>query len=146
MLFCYLFFFFFNDTATTEIYTLSLHDALPIYPELGERQLDRLFLPRRGEALRVELESPALEHFLGGLGLAQRVDPAEQRRDAREQMRQAHVLGEVVVGAQAQARDRVEVRVARGEEQDRQRGRHRAQIAAQDEPSVGLIAQADIDQ
>src|SRR5260221_4758476 len=24
------FFFFFNDTATTEIYTLSLHDALPI--------------------------------------------------------------------------------------------------------------------
>src|SRR2546427_2306102 len=27
MLFC---FFFFNDTATTEIYTLSLHDALPI--------------------------------------------------------------------------------------------------------------------
>src|SRR5260221_3058764 len=30
LLFC-LFFFFFNDTATTEIYTLSLHDALPIY-------------------------------------------------------------------------------------------------------------------
>src|SRR2546429_7319350 len=26
----YTFFFFFNDTATTEIYTLSLHDALPI--------------------------------------------------------------------------------------------------------------------
>src|SRR3712207_7573171 len=33
---CMLFyFFFFNDTATTEIYTLSLHDALPI---LGRRQ------------------------------------------------------------------------------------------------------------
>src|SRR2546430_3564840 len=28
------FFFFFNDTATTEIYTLSLHDALPISPQL----------------------------------------------------------------------------------------------------------------
>src|SRR3989449_2036089 len=27
----HVFFFFFNDTATTEIYTLSLHDALPIY-------------------------------------------------------------------------------------------------------------------
>src|SRR3989454_9697356 len=27
-------FFFFNDTATTEIYTLSLHDALPISPRL----------------------------------------------------------------------------------------------------------------
>src|SRR6266700_8134250 len=32
MLFC----FFFNDTATTEIYTLSLHDALPIYGQAGE--------------------------------------------------------------------------------------------------------------
>src|SRR5215813_15318851 len=29
--FRFLFFFFFNDTATTEIYTLSLHDALPIW-------------------------------------------------------------------------------------------------------------------
>src|SRR3989442_7075699 len=28
-----LLFFFFNDTATTEIYTLSLHDALPIWQE-----------------------------------------------------------------------------------------------------------------
>src|SRR5256885_16131694 len=28
------FFFFFNDTATTEIYTLSLHDALPICPQV----------------------------------------------------------------------------------------------------------------
>src|SRR6266536_6559634 len=27
---CFIFFFFFNDTPTTEIYTLSLHDALPI--------------------------------------------------------------------------------------------------------------------
>src|SRR5260370_20077968 len=31
-------FFFFNDTATTEIYTLSLHDALPI---LSEKQTHR---------------------------------------------------------------------------------------------------------
>src|SRR5699024_12388841 len=30
-LFLYLSLFLFNDTATTEIYTLSLHDALPIY-------------------------------------------------------------------------------------------------------------------
>src|SRR6202020_3621053 len=28
--------FFFNDTATTEIYTLSLHDALPIYSAMYE--------------------------------------------------------------------------------------------------------------
>src|SRR5256885_16641265 len=31
-----LIFFFFNDTATTEIYTLSLHDALPIFVRLLE--------------------------------------------------------------------------------------------------------------
>src|SRR2546421_8902540 len=39
-------FFFFNDTATTEIYTLSLHDALPIYiyPDVGaiQRQFHHL--------------------------------------------------------------------------------------------------------
>src|SRR2546430_6918605 len=35
-LFC---FFFFNDTATTEIYTLSLHDALPIF--VGNRRKRR---------------------------------------------------------------------------------------------------------
>src|SRR5438874_12908886 len=29
-------FFFFNDTATTEIYTLSLHDALPIFSTLSQ--------------------------------------------------------------------------------------------------------------
>src|SRR3989442_3994958 len=29
----YFLIFFFNDTATTEIYTLSLHDALPIYAD-----------------------------------------------------------------------------------------------------------------
>src|SRR3712207_9380661 len=29
--------FFFNDTATTEIYTLSLHDALPIWPRPAGR-------------------------------------------------------------------------------------------------------------
>src|SRR5258708_20610034 len=32
------FFFFFNDTATTEIYTLSLHDALPISDIAGAQQ------------------------------------------------------------------------------------------------------------
>src|SRR3989441_8676350 len=32
-------FFFFNDTATTEIYTLSLHDALPICPEAEEHRV-----------------------------------------------------------------------------------------------------------
>src|SRR5471032_2020325 len=39
--FMFVFFFFFNDTATTEIYTLSLHDALPIVSlDLVERPLE----------------------------------------------------------------------------------------------------------
>src|SRR5437016_8092112 len=45
--------FFFNDTATTEIYTLSLHDALPISPQLG---LHGWVGKRHGEAL-VEVRS-----------------------------------------------------------------------------------------
>src|SRR2546422_3712108 len=43
-------FFFFNDTATTEIYTLSLHDALPIYPRRHLRARPR----RRSEPLEPE--------------------------------------------------------------------------------------------
>src|SRR6266498_4910807 len=35
-------FFFFNDTATTEIYTLSLHDALPILADTFDEMLARL--------------------------------------------------------------------------------------------------------
>src|SRR5256885_9874212 len=81
------FFFFFNDTATTEIYTLSLHDALPIsdplfqvlgvlaqhLPRLGQRPLRALIfgdVPRdfrsandlparpRSEEHTSELQSP----------------------------------------------------------------------------------------
>src|SRR3712207_7111489 len=49
-------FFFFNDAATTEIYTLSLHDALPIFG-VGRRRpawrLDELLrLPRRTAGAR----------------------------------------------------------------------------------------------
>src|SRR5215469_16900740 len=41
------FFFFFNDTATTEIYTLSLHDALPIpHPARARRRCWSWHAPR----------------------------------------------------------------------------------------------------
>src|SRR2546429_9314045 len=40
------YFFFFNDTATTEIYTLSLHDALPIYRGQGRRGPEAARQPR----------------------------------------------------------------------------------------------------
>src|SRR2546429_6623271 len=47
-------FFFFNDTATTEIYTLSLHDALPISFRGGARPPVRRRSPRGdGDAKRV---------------------------------------------------------------------------------------------
>src|SRR3712207_9538471 len=41
----YIFFFFFNDTATTEIYTLSLHDALPILAHEFAEHRDGLYDP-----------------------------------------------------------------------------------------------------
>src|SRR3712207_7312768 len=36
--------FFFNDTATTEIYTLSLHDALPIYASKFSTIINQVFI------------------------------------------------------------------------------------------------------
>src|SRR3712207_8359405 len=68
----HLFVFFFNDTATTEIYTLSLHDALPIFPPhllpLGGLKLqgagvDLRLLPRALDPQAVQL----LEHVVGQL-------------------------------------------------------------------------------
>src|SRR5438045_6143107 len=63
------FFFFFNDTATTEIYTLSLHDALPISGRGGrhhDRGLRARGLPRprgpRSEEHTSELQS--LRHLV----------------------------------------------------------------------------------
>src|SRR2546422_6868456 len=54
-------FFFFNDTATTEIYTLSLHDALPICAgRVPDRTLSsRQARQRGGGPLSAELQAPA---------------------------------------------------------------------------------------
>src|SRR3712207_8286728 len=53
-------FFFFNDTATTEIYTLSLHDALPILgPVVADlRHADHATRGRRGAYVRGDDASP----------------------------------------------------------------------------------------
>src|SRR5258708_32608661 len=56
-------FFFFNDTATTEIYTLSLHDALPIFDALRRLPADR----RRALVLRFVDEMSTAE-IAGVLG------------------------------------------------------------------------------
>src|SRR6266581_847036 len=76
-------FFFFNDTAPTEIYTLSLHDALPIFPRRRRHRLARL--PRRlpgldggrSEEHTSELQSPV--HLVCRLLLEKKKTPC--RRD-----------------------------------------------------------------
>src|SRR3712207_7713249 len=60
--------FFFNDTATTEIYTLSLHDALPIFRRERSRRRHR--------------------HALGGSGACAR-RPVHRRPSALEQWRRS---------------------------------------------------------
>src|SRR2546429_2038205 len=59
-------FFFFNDTATTEIYTLSLHDALPICPrhEVGRRSghLEAAITDRVAEAVDDAAGEERLRH------------------------------------------------------------------------------------
>src|SRR5216683_7963908 len=63
---CVFFFFFFNDTATTEIYTLSLHDALPISTRfiagfMGEANVVSGDLRRRATLTRSEEHTSELQ-------------------------------------------------------------------------------------
>src|SRR3712207_834857 len=52
-----MFFFFFNDTATTEIYTLSLHDALPIFV-IHDVPANSTVVGNPGHPVRVEGKRP----------------------------------------------------------------------------------------
>src|SRR5947208_5619391 len=82
---CLSFFFFFNDTATTEIYTLSLHDALPISNRPSIVPIFQIYGPRQksaagavSEALRSEehtseLQSP--DHLVCRLLLEKKKKP-----------------------------------------------------------------------
>src|SRR2546422_11680646 len=60
------FFFFFNDTATTEIYTLSLHDALPISAR-GRGRRSRAPTPRRETASVPQASAPRSEEHTSEL-------------------------------------------------------------------------------
>src|SRR2546429_7083065 len=58
-------FFFFNDTATTEIYTLSLHDALPISMEaspIPKPSPGSVCVTGRQRGLNQALEVPTCKH------------------------------------------------------------------------------------
>src|SRR3712207_9230739 len=75
-LFGVLLFFFFNDTATTEIYTLSLHDALPIF-FLGDSRGWRFgvsVVTRRDDVAAV----PGRYGWDGGYGTSWASDPTEE--------------------------------------------------------------------
>src|SRR6266481_216158 len=56
------FFFFFNDTATTEIYTLSLHDALPICHEASQRERSFDHVPAAEPEDGQRTEAPEASH------------------------------------------------------------------------------------
>src|SRR5256885_12789838 len=76
-MFC--FFFFFNDTATTEIYTLSLHDALPISAQPLAKRPEFSFRLAAGGSLPPLSQCPLdggrktheirLHHVVGGAAL-----------------------------------------------------------------------------
>src|SRR5215217_8668921 len=71
MLMTILAFFFFNDTATTEIYTLSLHDALPIFSSLAlpfplaQRLHHTLPDPRQPPAAKVAIDRMSIADIRG---------------------------------------------------------------------------------
>src|SRR5947209_9925036 len=57
-----IFFFFFNDAAPTEIYTLSLHDALPILPSASTRASSSLTRSCSGPMPSMGLMARSEEH------------------------------------------------------------------------------------
>src|ERR1043166_10231713 len=60
------FLFFFNDTATTEIYTLSLHDALPIsFPFVSDKIISGAGLPTQPKVFRSEEHTSELQSRFG---------------------------------------------------------------------------------
>src|SRR5438876_1536313 len=98
-LFC--FFFFFNDTATTEIYTLSLHDALPIWyvpepsldppPQLVPDNAHTQAPATRSEEHTSELQSPV--HLVCRLLLEKKKNTRRMSRDQhRTHYRYEHSL------------------------------------------------------
>src|SRR2546429_8693422 len=101
-------FFFFNDTATTEIYTLSLHDALPIYLRLivqgqftaleraAQFALDRVALQdafvHRGVEEGINARRTALAEVHREIGMTQQQASvgAVRRRDRNPNTRRNH--------------------------------------------------------
>src|SRR3712207_8520956 len=76
--------FFFNDTATTEIYTLSLHDALPIsIPLASLRRARPDHCPERHPARITGHERLGKDHQRGALLRTFAREPSEDRKSTR---------------------------------------------------------------
>ncbi len=89
-------------------------------PEFGQREADRLPHPEHSHAIGVDLELTPAKAVSGRRRLLERIESPEQGGDARHQVRQADVLGQIVVGAETQARHGIELAVPRGQKDDRQ--------------------------
>src|SRR2546422_1014298 len=112
-------FFFFNDTATTEIYPLPLHDALPISGSRGRRGGDRSATPgdgRRDRLGRVRARAPRVGRA-GGQRTELAVRPSVRRR--RDSGVSPHAR-------RSRAARRAGVRRARRRHRDGLRGERRA--------------------
>src|SRR3989442_13169993 len=89
LIFSNVFFFFFNDTATTEIYTLSLHDALPISRRVdGHRHLPRHSHLQRGAGI-ARARPPAHHAAADGGGGAARAAAAQSEGGRAKQRHHA---------------------------------------------------------
>ncbi len=114
-------------------------------PEFGERKADARALPLYGHSVRIDFEIAARDAPVVGVRLLQRIQSAEQCGDPRHQVRQADVLCQIVVGAEAQPGHRIELTVAGRQENNRQIGRLCAQLAAQFEAALDVVLEVDID-
>src|SRR3989441_9728215 len=91
-----MFFFFFNDTATTEIYTLSLHDALPIWANSPRRGCSAATVPRvrrRSAKPRRQRPRPAKLH---PRARSSRVEARAIQRGVRQSARKMRLVIDLI--------------------------------------------------
>src|SRR5688500_7065068 len=145
------------DASATDISTLSLHDALPIsrvapdvlqqrlaavdVPRLGRErgedleldvgELDRLAAHRHRAALEVDAQIARVDGLFGRRSGTHHLGTAQRRLDAAAELAHRERLGDVVVGADLEAEDLVDLVVLGREHDDRD-------LAAGPQPAADL--------
>jgi hypothetical protein len=124
-----------RDGVVIQNHVCRVHQLLPVLdvagiagervhdPELGQAQRHRCAVPRGLHLLGVDQQGAAPHDLARIVRPAQGVDAPEQGRHPRRQVGQAHILGQKIVGAQAQSGHRVQFAVACRQEDDGQFGR-----------------------